>query len=88
MDGIQNIYREGTDFVSRYYLPKNTKEIISIGLYFLVTFYLTDYFLNYRLFKWIYLGTIVILVASWYRGSTPRSGHPFVLGHLQTLPSS
>lgn len=86
MDGVHNVYREGRGFVSRHYLPKNTKEIVSIGLYFLITFYLTDYFLNFRLFKWIYLGTIVILIASWYRGDTRVEGLPFVLG--QSLPPS
>ena len=101
MDGVHNVYREGRGFVSRHYYPKNTKEIVSIGLYLLITFYLTDYFLNFRLFKWIYLGTIVILIASWYREDTrveglplfeglapdQRSGgQPFVLG--QTLSPS
>lgn len=80
MDGIQNVYQEGTSFLTRYYLPTNTKEFFLIGLYLIITFYLTDYFLNFRLFKWIYLGTIVILIASWYRGSAPVRGRPFVLG--------
>lgn len=80
MDGIENVYREGTGFISRYYLPKNAKEIIWIGLYLLITFYLTDYFLNFRLFKWIYVGTLLILVASWYRGTAGVEGRPFTLG--------
>lgn len=45
-----------------------------IGAYLAVTFYITDYFMNYRLFKWIYLGTIVILLASWYNVSGNVSG--------------
>ncbi len=46
-----------------------------IGAYLAVTFYITDYFMNYRLFKWIYLGTIVILLASWYSYSDSNSGN-------------
>lgn len=80
MDGIHNIYREGKSFATRYYLPTNTKEFVSIGLYVAITFYLTDYFLNFRLFKWIYFGTALILIASWYRGSATVEGRPFVLG--------
>ena len=82
MDGIQNVYREGTSFVQRYYVPTNTKELLLILAYFAVTFYLTDYFINFRLFKWIYLGTAIILVASWYRGSHTVDAKPFQLGTI------
>jgi hypothetical protein len=84
MDGIHNVYREGTSFVTRYYLPKNTMELIMIAAYFAITFYVTDYFINFRLFKWIYMGTAIILVASWYRGRADTAGKPspFQLGAI------
>lgn len=75
MDGLRNIYSNSTQFVERYYFPKNTREILLIGLYVAVTFYLTDYFMNYRLFKWIYMGTILILLASWYSSTESSSGN-------------
>lgn len=83
MEGIQNLYENSTQFIQRYYSPKNTDEFIKIGVYLLVTFYLTDYFMNFRLFKWIYLGTIIILLASWYKtANVIEKGKPFKLGSM------
>jgi hypothetical protein len=72
MDGIQNVYQGGSDFVVRNYLPQSTTDAILIGASFTITFFITNYFLRYRVFKWFYIGAMLILVSSWYRG--PNEG--------------
>jgi hypothetical protein len=67
MNGIHNVYQGGSDFVVRNYLPQSTTDAILIGASFTITFFITNYFLRYRVFKWFYIGAMLILVASWYR---------------------
>lgn len=68
MDGLQNVYHGGTDFVVRNYIPQSAMDALLIGISFTITFLITNHFLRYRAFKWLYVGAMLILVASWYRG--------------------
>jgi len=70
MDGIQNVYQKGKEYVLEMYYPTSLRHFIYIAIYFIITFYITDYFLNFKLIRWIYVGTIIVIIASLYREPT------------------
>lgn len=66
MDGIKNVYTRGKEYVRDTYYPTSLRHFIYIAIYFVLTFYITDYFLNFKLIRWIYVGTIIVIIASLY----------------------
>lgn len=73
MDGIKNVYTHGREYVKQTYYPTSLRHFVYITIYFIITFYITDYFLNFKLIKWIYVGTIIVIIASLYREPTKEN---------------
>jgi hypothetical protein len=66
MEGIHNVYQKGVDYAKERYYPTSIKQFIYVIIYLAITYYVTDYFLNFKLIKWIYVGTIVVAIATLY----------------------
>jgi hypothetical protein len=64
MEGIHNVYSTGIQYSKEKYYPTDFKQFIYIIIYLLVTYYLTNYFLNFKLIKWIYIGTLLVGIAT------------------------
>jgi hypothetical protein len=64
MDGVERVYDTGVTYAKDRYYPTSFRHFVYIAIYFLITYYVTDYFLDFRLIRWIYLGTLVVIVAT------------------------
>ncbi len=60
----------GTDMIdsirSQLY-PFTLKHLMYFILITVITTYITEYFLRFRLLKWIYIGTLTVLVINLYK---------------------
>lgn len=66
MEGVYNVYQTGVHYAKEKYYPTTIKHFIYIIIYLLITYYITDYFLNFKLIRWIYVGTLVVAIATLY----------------------
>ena len=66
MEGIHNVYQTGVHYAKEKYYPTTIRHFIYIIIYLLITYYITDYFLNFKLIRWIYVGTLVVAIATLY----------------------
>jgi hypothetical protein len=66
MDGIQRVTDYGKGFVTHYYYPSTTGHLLFIIIYTIFSLYFYKYLFQYPLFKWIYLGSIIIVIGSVY----------------------
>jgi hypothetical protein len=66
MEGVDNVYKTGIQYAKKKYYPTSIKHFIYAIIYLLITYYITDYFLNFKLIRWIYVGTLVVAIATLY----------------------
>jgi hypothetical protein len=66
MDGIQHVAEYGKGFLTYQLHPITTGHLLFIAIYTIFSIYFYKYIFQYNLFKWIYLGCIVILISSIY----------------------
>ena len=54
------------DFFEQKLYPFTLKHLIYLALITIVTTYITEYVLRIRLLKWIYFGTVTVIIATLY----------------------
>ena len=69
MEGIQRVYVSGVNYAKQRYVPDTFASIIYIVLYTVVVFYITEFLLRGKVTRWLYMGSIVMIVAMIYGGS-------------------
>ena len=69
MEGIQRVYSSGIHYAKQRYVPNTTASILWIVLYTLVVFYLTEFLMRGTVTRWLYLGSVAMVVAMIYSGS-------------------
>lgn len=88
MEGLQRVYDRAQKYIQDRYIPTTKEDIFPIVLFIAATVAITGYFMRYTLFRWLYIGSAIILVASWYKidqkenpikGEDPMKGM-FILG--------
>jgi len=68
MEGVGRIYHTGYQYAKARYVPHTAGSVLSILVYTVVVFYLTEYLLRGRLTRWLYLGSVVMVISMIYRG--------------------
>jgi len=69
MEGVQRVYHTGYQYAKARYAPNTVASIISIIVYTALVFYLTEFLLQGYLTRWLYLGTLVMVVSMVYSGT-------------------
>lgn len=69
MDRLQNVKQYGTGFVEYHLYPFTLGHLSFLLIYTIFSSYLYAYLFHYPLFKWIYLGSIIIFIGSIYGDS-------------------
>jgi hypothetical protein len=73
MDGIHRVKDYGIGFVHYHAHPFTALHLSFLLVYTIVTFFLYDYLFKYQLFKWMYIGSIVIVIGTIYGGVKPAA---------------
>ena len=47
--------------------PFTITHLITFTLFTAITYYITEYILKFKLLKWIYIGTLIVIIANLYR---------------------
>jgi hypothetical protein len=76
MEGIRHVTEYGKGFVTHHLHPMTTGHLLFIVLYTVFSIYFYNYLFRYNLFKWMYLGSIIILIGSIYGDGVGRSDAP------------
>lgn len=66
MEGIKNVTQYSTGFIEYHLIPASTGHLLFIVLYSIFSIYFYRYLFQYPIFKWIYLGSIVIFISTIY----------------------
>lgn len=72
MEGIQRVYQTGIGYAKARYVPDRASllvSVVSIVLYTVMVFLVTEWLLRGRVGRWLYLGTVVMVVSMIYRGT-------------------
>jgi hypothetical protein len=70
----------GLDYMKRTLYPLTFKHIIYIALITIISTYILDYILGFRLLKWIYVGTLIVITATLYnQGKTENAAEDAIL---------
>jgi hypothetical protein len=71
---MDNIINAVLEYIQEKIYPITFKHILYLGIITLISSHITSYFLNFRLLKWIYIGTIIVTIANLYnQGETDAS---------------
>ena len=73
MDGIHRVKDYGIGFVHYHAHPFTALHLSFLLAYTIVTFFLYDYLFRYQLFKWMYIGSIIIVIGTIYGGIKPAA---------------
>jgi hypothetical protein len=63
---MDNIINSIIDYIQERIYPLTFTHILYLAIITWLSSHITRYFLNYRLVKWIYIGTILVLIANLY----------------------
>lgn len=66
MDGIRNITEYSKGFITYHLYPATTGHLLFIVIYTIFSIYFYEYLFRFPIFKWMYLGSIIILIGSIY----------------------
>jgi hypothetical protein len=66
MDNLQHTKEYGTGFIEYYLYPLTITHILFFLIYTIISSYIYRYLFSYPLFKWMYLGLLVIFIALIY----------------------
>lgn len=68
MDGVERIYSAGTSYARHMYDPRGRSSPLIWLLVMTITFLLVDYLIGFRLFRWIYVGTVSVILLRLFYG--------------------
>ena len=63
---MDNIWDAGLETIRARLYPFTFKHLIYVIIFTVVTSYIADFFFQFRLLKWIYMGTICVIAANLY----------------------
>ena len=66
MEGITHVTEYGKGFITYHFYPSSTGHLLFIIAYTIFSIYFYKYIFQYPILKWIYLGSIIILIGSVY----------------------
>ena len=69
MEGVHRVYNTSLNYTKKRYVPSTWDSVPYILLYTVVVFYITEFLMRGRITRWLYLGTIAMVIAWMYEGS-------------------
>jgi hypothetical protein len=66
MDRLQHAKQYGTGFIEYYLYPLTAQHLLFLLIYTIFSSYLYAYLFRYPLFKWMYLGSIIMFIGFIY----------------------
>lgn len=78
MEGIERVYETGLRYVKGRYVPDRGASlvisIVSIVLYTVVVFLLTEWLMRGKVTRWLYLGSLIMVMSMVYSGTVTLTG--------------
>lgn len=69
MEGVQRVYDTGFKYVKKKYVPNTLLSLLSILLYTICVFILTEYLMRGQITRWLYIGSVIMVISMIYSGS-------------------
>jgi hypothetical protein len=69
MEGIERVYDTGIHYVKKRYIPDTLSSVVYILLYTVIVFYMTEFLMKGRISRWLYIGTVIMVVSMIYSGA-------------------
>jgi len=68
MEGVERVYRTSVEYAKGRYVPDTAASVVSILLYTVMVFVLTEVLMRGKLTRWLYLGSVAMVVSMVYAG--------------------
>ena len=69
MEGVERVYTSGVHYAKDRYVPDTVGSLIYIVLYTAIVFYITEFLMRGKVTRWLYLGSLAMVIAMIYGGS-------------------
>lgn len=64
---MDHLWYKSINSIQQFIYPFTFEHILYIIVGFIISTYISDYFLQFKLLKWIYIGTLIVLIANLYK---------------------
>ena len=64
---MDHLWYRSINSIQQFIYPVTFKHIFYIIVGFIISTYISDYFLQFKLLKWIYIGTLIVLITNLYK---------------------
>jgi hypothetical protein len=71
---MENVLSWGLEYARDKLYPFTLTHLIYVALTTVVVYFVTEYFLRFRLIRWIYFGTLTVAAAALFNDGKPREG--------------
>jgi hypothetical protein len=71
-----------TIYLKEQLYPFTITHLIIFIIFTAVTYYITDYFLKFKLIKWIYFGTCLVIAANLYNQGNDKEAAKDIFGNF------
>jgi hypothetical protein len=61
------LLQDTKNYLEEQLYPFTITHLIIFTIITVIGYYLTDYLMHFRLLKWIYIGTLIVLIANLYK---------------------
>jgi hypothetical protein len=71
---MENVWNWSIDYVKNKLYPFTLQHLIYAIVTTVAVYYVTEYFLKFRLIRWIYFGTLTVIAAALFNNGEPAKG--------------
>ncbi len=61
------MFQEVKNYLEEQLHPFTITHLITFTVFTAITYYITEYIIKFKLLKWIYIGTLIVLIANLYK---------------------
>jgi hypothetical protein len=81
---MENVWTWSVDYVKNKIYPFTLTHMIYVIVTSIALYYVTEYFLRFRLIRWVYFGTLTVIAATLFNNGEPAKGGAAIL-NLATI---
>lgn len=71
---MENIWAWSVDYVKNKIYPFTLSHLIYVIITTIAVYFVTEYFLRFRLIRWVYFGTLAVVAATLFNNGESKEG--------------
>ena len=71
---MENVWTWSVDYIKNKLYPFTFSHLIYVIITTVAVYYVTEYFLKFRLIRWVYFGTLTVIAATLFNSGEMKEG--------------